>query len=183
MKKKILDVGCGNNKYKERGAKVYGIDKYKTSVVDKLWDGECDKIPYPDNFFDKVVSFEALEHIGNFKNVIEEIWRVTKPGGKVFIYLPYWRSYRAASEEHKTFFKIDSFNYLVPNNYGNWVYNARFKILKNNFQMVRDDKSKLRFLRFLNPIINHKYFKYVFREFFSHIIIPQGLDFELEVIK
>ena len=180
---RILDVGCGNNKYKEEGAKVYGIDIGKTPDVDKVWDGEKDRIPYPDNYFDKIVSFGALEHIGNFKNVMEEIWRVAKPKAKVIIVVPYFRSGWAFSENHKLFFKIDSFQYLQPDHYGNWDYKARFNILKNKLDMIMDDKSHVKFLRIFNPLINLPIIKILFSELLSHIIIPQKLYFELEVVK
>jgi len=181
--KKLLDIGCGNNKYREEGYESYGIDKYKTPCVDKLWDGEVDKIPYPDNFFDKIVSFVALEHIRNFKNVIKEIWRVAKPNALVHIEVPNFRSFYAYSEEHERFFTIDSFSYLMEGRYGNWIYKERFNILRNDFQMVVNPKSKIVFLRIFNPIINTKLFKYLYRDFFSLLINPAGLEFDLEVVK
>ncbi len=41
------------------------------------------KFPYPDNTFDKVVSHSSVEHIDNWdNNVLPEIIRTLKPGGK-----------------------------------------------------------------------------------------------------
>ena len=179
---KILDIGCGNDKYREEGSIVFGIDKYKTDCVDKLWDGEKDKIPYPDNYFDKVVSFGALEHISNFKNVMEEIWRIVKPNGKVIIQVPNFNSLVAFSEEHKVFFTIDSFSYMEEGHYGNWIYDIRFKIIKNDYVFISNRKSKLRFLNLLNPVINFKPIKFVYTEMskmMSMLIIPTFLRFEL----
>ncbi|MFM6265048.1 MAG: methyltransferase domain-containing protein, partial [Dolichospermum sp.] len=71
--------------------------------------GDLRDIPYKDDYFDEVVSISTIEHIGmdnsiySFKNefkqhnnldflkAVSEIKRVTKPGGKVYITVPYGR--------------------------------------------------------------------------------------------
>lgn len=181
---KILDVGCGNRKYLEEGSTTYGIDKYNTPCVDKIWDAEKENIPYPNDYFDKVVSICALEEISDVQKVMKEIWRVTKPNGIVIINVPYFRSCTAFMERNKSFFRLDSFGYeCIEDDYYRWTTDARFKRIKNKFQMVSDERSIFVFLRILNPIINLPYFKYFFMIFLSHIIIPQSLEFELQVIK
>lgn len=49
----------------------------------RKWDG-C-KMPYPDNFFDFVISSDTLEHVPDYRNYIKEICRVLKPKGKTFV--------------------------------------------------------------------------------------------------
>lgn len=51
----------------------------KLSVL--IWDAVS--LPFPNNFFTKVVSFSALEHFGkeNDTAAAQEIWRVLKPNG------------------------------------------------------------------------------------------------------
>ena len=44
-----------------------------------LYDG--DTIPYPDNYFNTIVSNCVLEHIPDVKSSLKEIQRVLKPGG------------------------------------------------------------------------------------------------------
>ena len=41
------------------------------------------KFPYPDNFFDCVVSHSSIEHIDNWENVLNECLRITKKGGRI----------------------------------------------------------------------------------------------------
>jgi predicted SAM-dependent methyltransferase len=57
--KKILDVGCGSNKYE--GA--IGLDNNPRTAADVIHD--LGQIPYPfkDNEFDLIVSRHAVEHI------------------------------------------------------------------------------------------------------------------------
>lgn len=99
--KRILDVGCsyGSLLYNMNNAgykKVYGIDinkkfinhgqkKYKI-IAENLVHYDGRRIPFPDNSFDVIVSFDVLEHIPNLDSFLKkEIWRVLKPGG-LFIF-------------------------------------------------------------------------------------------------
>lgn len=97
---KILEVGCGRGVTLDRissqfKCKTYGIDIAEEAIRDakkeSLFDhnlsvGSADKIPFTDNYFDVVVSFDVLEHVKNQERVISEIVRVTKKGGKILIY-------------------------------------------------------------------------------------------------
>lgn len=51
-------------------------------------DLENDRLPYEDNFFDWIISFEVLEHIKEPHNYIAEMARVIKPGGYIFLSTP-----------------------------------------------------------------------------------------------
>jgi ubiquinone/menaquinone biosynthesis C-methylase UbiE len=43
----------------------------------------AEKLPYPDNYFDAVLSVNALDHVDDFDQVAAEIQRVVKPGGEI----------------------------------------------------------------------------------------------------
>lgn len=47
--------------------------------------GVAEQLPYSDNFFDAVVSFHAIEHVQDVDRVVQEMFRVLKPGGRVYI--------------------------------------------------------------------------------------------------
>jgi SAM-dependent methyltransferase len=47
------------------------------------------QLTYPDNSFDLCLSFEDLEHIPDYRAVIKELYRVTKPGGHVLLSTPF----------------------------------------------------------------------------------------------
>jgi len=99
----ILDVGCADGSRTLRMAKyfmipttrTYGLDINKTYIDQcrnlfhvEMVDLEIDRIPYEDEKFDLVVCNQVLEHLKNYNKVLEEIIRVTKPGGYIMIGIP-----------------------------------------------------------------------------------------------
>ena len=92
----ILDFGCGTKPYRhlfENAASYTGVDFQNDQIprpakdVDIYYDGV--NLPFDDNSFDLVISFEVLEHIPNLEQILLEISRVIKPGGKFFFTTPF----------------------------------------------------------------------------------------------
>ncbi|GLI16015.1 class I SAM-dependent methyltransferase [Neomoorella thermoacetica] len=97
----ILDVGCGTGNFSlelaRRGVKVTGIDisdpmlaKARKKAADaglaiEFLHADAMNLPFGDNTFDKIVSVTALEFAPELKAVLEESYRVLKPGGRMVI--------------------------------------------------------------------------------------------------
>ncbi len=90
---KILDIGCGKGfflyDYKQMypNSDVYGIDisKYaiensKTEIKEKLICGNATDLPWPDNYFDLVISINTLHNLYTFdlESALLEMERVGK---------------------------------------------------------------------------------------------------------
>lgn len=94
--KKILDVGCGTGRHlalAHSSNTRQGVDLSQTMLDEaqaKMPDGiftvaSADKLPFPDNSFDLVISSRVLQHIRKQQNFVTEMSRVCKPGGQVII--------------------------------------------------------------------------------------------------
>lgn len=88
---RILVVGCGNGREAAQLAlslkcEVTGIDLQSkfdpaAAAVATLRQGDATALDFPDNSFDFVYSFHALEHIPDFRRALREMHRVlTKDG-------------------------------------------------------------------------------------------------------
>lgn len=93
----VLEVGCGNGKnlrYLSKVENKIGCDICEKFVeMNKSQGIDCVlangiKLPFPDNHFDYTFSVAVIHHLCTEDRrikAIEEMIRVTKPGGKIFI--------------------------------------------------------------------------------------------------
>jgi len=93
---KILDIGCGDGEYTTLFCKnkneVVGLDlknivkrEYKKF---KFVKGDAENLPFPDESFDLVISFDVLEHIQDDLKAIKEMHRVLRKNGRCFLETP-----------------------------------------------------------------------------------------------
>lgn len=93
----VLEVGCGptgiifelDNAQTRVGLEPMDLgglinDEKKKSIVKK---GIGEEIPFPDNFFDTVISFNALDHSVDPAKVIREIHRVLRKDGDFLLWI------------------------------------------------------------------------------------------------
>ncbi len=102
---RVLDVGCGRGvllkSLADQGCEAFGFEISETAaagldprvdlrIANSLMDAE-----YPDHFFDQVVIWHVLEHVPNPLEVMQEIRRILKPGGRVAVSVPNYSSLQA----------------------------------------------------------------------------------------
>lgn len=105
MGTKHLDLGCGltpRNPYRQD--ELWGIDISPQTLHQglsiKCADLSVEKIPFDDNYFESVSAYDFLEHMPRvlnsgsgtirfpFIDLMNEIWRVLKPGGLFYAVTP-----------------------------------------------------------------------------------------------
>jgi SAM-dependent methyltransferase len=84
----IVELGSGNRKLSDR---CINVDLFPFSNVDILAD--IRKTPFNDRSVDYVVIDAVLEHVPEPHSVVREIFRILKPGGKVFCLVPFIHPY------------------------------------------------------------------------------------------
>jgi len=92
---RMLDLGCGNKPYKAmfagRVTEHFGCDVVQSSerCVDILCPATA--IPLEDGSFDTVLCTQVIEHVADHKGVLQEAFRLLKPGGTLILSAPmYW---------------------------------------------------------------------------------------------
>ncbi len=100
---RLLDVGCGAGVLllaaKKADWNVEGVEVSKPSVEHlqkkgfKIFHGTLQEANYSDNYFDVVTSVEVLEHVTEPKNLVEEIYRILRPGGLFWGTTPHGRGF------------------------------------------------------------------------------------------
>ena len=97
---KFLDIGCGRGEFLrgfiDCGVQGYGVDRshaaerYCPEADLKTADLENEPLPYPDDYFDVIYSKSVIEHFYYPEKLVQEIFRVLKPGGTVITLCPDW---------------------------------------------------------------------------------------------
>jgi len=87
-----LDIGCGTRK--QEGFE--GVDQFPFEGVDHVFDLN-EKWPFENESVDEVYASHVIEHFTGKQRVhiLNEMYRVMKPGAKATIIVPYWASCRA----------------------------------------------------------------------------------------
>ena len=167
-----LHLGCGND-YKNGYINCDISEKIKT---DKIIDLE-QFLPFEDNSVEEIITNHTLEHIKNFIQLIEEMYRISKNGAIINIKVPYFAYPGSfADPTHVRFLTLKTFEYFTYNNGLNYYSNARFKILKQTLNFSFKKKHKI-----MNFLINKN--QRIYERLFCYIFPSAELNVILEVIK
>jgi SAM-dependent methyltransferase len=125
-----LNLGCGEKQIEN----CFNVDFRKTSITDKVMDITEVPWPFKDEEFDNIYAIDILEHMLFIIPIIDECWRVVKPGGHLYIRGTYFnneQSYRDVTHFH--YFTFNSFDFLDPDTqYGGeygWYTDKKWKVL------------------------------------------------------
>jgi SAM-dependent methyltransferase len=99
---RVLDAGAGELRY----AHCFARQRYVAldlAIGDSAWDysrlnllGDLERLPLADGAFDAVVNIVTLEHVRRPQQVIDELARVLRTGGRLFLVAPLeWEVHQA----------------------------------------------------------------------------------------
>ncbi|HLO50019.1 MAG TPA: methyltransferase domain-containing protein [Kamptonema sp.] len=131
------------------------VDHLALPNVDVVHDLNSSPWPFADESVEHIRAYNILEHLGNTIQVMEEIWRILKPGGTVEICVPYYNSPCAFQDPtHIKFFTEETMDYFAVNgrhSHLNYYSKCRFEITQVVLSPIRSFLSFLpkRALRFL----------------------------------
>jgi SAM-dependent methyltransferase len=174
---KVLDVGCGVNKYPGS----IGIDRNANTRADVLCD--LDRFPYPfrDNSFDHVRAVHVIEHVSDVIRTMEEFHRLLRAGGNVYIATPHYTDFSSFCDPtHRWHLNSFSFRYFGSNDAG-FGYYSRCRFIERSVRV-----KLLAFWRWLGFELLVNSFPR-FRRFWEHylcfVVRGKVVEFELEAVK
>ena len=171
---KILDIGCGTRKI--NGA--IGLDRNPNSQADVIHDLDVFPYPFEDDQFDQIYGIDVLEHVADVIRTMEEIHRIGKNEGQIFIRVPHFSSTLAYGDPtHKHFFNTQSLDYFCGG-FSEYVYQTSTLFRKNQ---IKINFWKLHRLDGISLLANR--FPITYEKLFAFIFPAMNIEFQLEIIK
>jgi len=174
---RILDVGCGINKFPGS----IGVDRNPASRADVLAD--LDRFPYPfrDNSFVEVRASHVIEHVQDVIRTMEEFHRLAQPGGRVLIITPHYTDFSSFCDPtHRWHLNSFSFRYFGEKHGGFGYYSPlRFQEISVRVRLL----ALWRWLGF-EFLVNHsRWFRRFWEYYLCFVVRGKVMHFVLEVLK
>ncbi len=109
LNSKIINLGSGAKKVRKD---VINVDIFPSARVDVVADAK--NLPFANDSMDAAIAEQLLEHVSDPQKVVDEIYRVLKPGGTVYISTPFMIGYHS-----------------MPNDYYRWTLDGLKELMKN----------------------------------------------------
>ena len=98
---RVADIGTGKGRFAiacaRQGAKVYALDIAKEMLDEagrnahragarvRFVRGDAESLPFPERFFDVVICMETIMHVPHPDQLVREVARIVRPGGRVIM--------------------------------------------------------------------------------------------------
>jgi tellurite methyltransferase len=127
----VLDLGCGTGRHvvylARRGFSVFGLDNSPEGLrlacqwleeeglqADLRLREMTEYLPYADGFFDAVISVQVIHHadIATIRGIVQEITRILKPEGLLFVTVPQLKDGRPYAWWGTSFRQVEPHTFL-----------------------------------------------------------------------
>ncbi|WP_236939169.1 class I SAM-dependent methyltransferase [Evansella clarkii] len=174
---RVLEAGCGDGLILlalMRLIKVngYGVDfsevaKKKAIKLmgqeENFFDyriADVEKLPFEDNYFDKIISLGVIEHFNDPRKAIDELYRTLKPGGLVILMTPNKLSLGVLDRVIKEVFNKWQFGYqteYTPKQLSRLMEKGNFKTVKyfsNLRRGLENDTTSFKLISTTDQMVN-----------------------------
>lgn len=123
-----LNLGCG----KRPIPGALGVDIVPLPGVAFVADFENKPLPFAPHSIDRIYLYHVLEHIRDLNRLMTELHRISKPGGRILVEVPYYTCVGAFGDPtHVRFFTYETFRFWsADTDQANWFTQARFEIVR-----------------------------------------------------
>lgn len=169
-KDRVLDCGCGDGLFlvairEVSRCQLHGLDfdkknlrlasQYLKGSSVKLKHGDVTKMPFGNQFFDKIYCTEVLEHVINDRKALAEIKRVLKKNGLLIVTVP----------NHNYPFLWDPINKILESVSGKYIQGGFWAGIWNKHR-------RLYYLNEITDLINQSGFQVKERLALTHYCLP-----------
>lgn len=119
-KKRVIDIGGGLRISKKKGnrydsSRLWAVplaEKIEYKILDPVADyapdivGDIHALPFADSSEEAILCLSVLEHVENPWKAAEELYRVLKPGGYLFVHVPFLFYYHAERGYYKDYWRF-----------------------------------------------------------------------------
>jgi len=184
-KRYLLDVGCGNKPTTKDGFITIGFDlrtMTKAAVVGNVEH----PLPFASNVFDEIYCYNILEHVHKIIQLLEELYRVGKPGAIIKILSPHFSGMDAHQDiTHVRGFGSRAFYPFIGKNPELSHYaKCQFKLLKRKiifWQITELGNVRIQEWFGLGIIANK--LTSIYERFLCYLFPAHQIYFELEIEK
>ena len=92
----VLNIGSGP-KYFNKRQDIINVDFYKYDEVDMAAD--IIDMPIEDEKIDFIINIAILEHVDKANAAVREMFRILKPGGELFCFVPFIQPFHGAPQD------------------------------------------------------------------------------------
>ena len=161
-------------------AKSQGYAVNPDSIADVIHDLNVFPYPFEDNSFDMVIAEHVLEHLNDVIGVVEELHRITQPGGILYIEVPHFTSSNYFTDPtHRHSFTTRTFDYFVEGTPVRQYHYSKVRLNKRRAEL---------FFVSNNPILKrlHRWAArnpQRYEQKAAFLLQAEHINFELEVVK
>ncbi|RJX47960.1 methyltransferase domain-containing protein [Halonotius pteroides] len=148
-----LNIGAGETEWGD-----VRLDIDSTDQVTVL--GDMHSLPFPDNVCSEILLDNVIEHSRDTTGVLREIHRVLRPGGIVYIYVPYYNAHGAYGDPtHRSFFTEGTFDYYTEASDYDYYADFEFQHVSQDFfyskllQPVPSERIKLKLGHMIGDLV------------------------------
>jgi len=122
-----LNVGSGDTEWGD-----VRLDVNLASSVNVL--GDMHELPFCSDTFDEILLDNVIEHSPHTTEILSEVHRTLRPGGIVYIFVPYYNAVGAYMDPtHRSFFSEGTFEYYSTSSRYEHYSDFAFEVVSEEF--------------------------------------------------